>query len=63
MSFKASYNGWCSECHEPIYQGDQLEWGDESRVVHADCLPEVEAACPRCFQIPARNGECGCDPE
>jgi hypothetical protein len=74
MSFKAKYDGWCSECGEPIREGDELEWGDEGRVVHAECLPDAQSvknarlgldrpACPKCFQIPAANGQCGCDPE
>lgn len=73
MTFKAKYDGWCTECHEPIREGDRLEFSDDG-VVHEECLPEAEVAkyralgverpiCPRCFTIPAANGACGCDPE
>lgn len=68
MSFKAKYDGRCSECGETIEAGDQLEWDDADRAVHADCtrydIPEqAKPTCSKCWQVIATNGACGCDPE
>lgn len=68
MSFKAKYDGICSECKEPIYKDDELDWVDK-QVVHADCLQDAlkehvdRPTCPKCWQVLSVAGACGCDPE
>lgn len=68
MSFRAKYNGWCSECEAPIRAGDEIEYSDDNQVVHVACAAEGKTiegkprpVCPRCFQTTAVNGACGCD--
>ena len=67
MTFKAKYDGRCGECSEVIREGDLLEWED-GEVVHAGCHqyggnPAMPArpTCSKCWQVPAANGECGCE--
>lgn len=68
MSFRAKYDGFCHECRESIAEGDRLDWS-EGQVVHEDCLPDAvkdeapRPTCPKCWQVIASNGACGCDPE
>lgn len=64
--FEAQYDIYCLACEERIFTGDQVKWADGS-VIHAECMildenfQQVRPACPKCFQVPASNGECGCD--
>ncbi|HET7326978.1 MAG TPA: hypothetical protein VFJ14_06780 [Nocardioidaceae bacterium] len=60
--FEARYPGHCGVCDEPIRPGTLATYEDDE-IAHAIC-PEPVALpdpCPRCFQIPASNGRCGCD--
>ena len=68
MSFKAKYDGRCSECAQDIFKDDELDWFD-GQVVHADCLPDAakdkveRPTCSKCWQVLSVAGACGCDPE
>ncbi len=63
--FPARFNTGCLACEDRIQEGDDVKWAD-GNVVHADCriydqhMIEVPPICPRCFTVPAKNGEC-CD--
>lgn len=70
MTFIAKYDGTCAGCGEPISEGDRLEWADGpngGRAVHEDCTEDLALAkdttrptCPKCWQLVAVNGACGC---
>jgi hypothetical protein len=59
----AAFEGECVDCGEDIEPGQDIRYdSDEDGWAHAshwekDTKPSV---CPKCFQIPAANGECGC---
>lgn len=59
--FEARYSGRCGVCDGGIQPG-QMATFVEDEIAHAECpTPTILAdPCPRCFQIPAANGECGC---
>lgn len=65
-TWPAKYDGYCLACEEKIYEGDMVKWADGT-VIHADCsvyddrMVEVPPTCPRCHEVPAVNGTCGCD--
>lgn len=60
--FEARYSGRCGVCDEQIRPGDLATYV-EDEIAHATCPTPVVMAepCPRCFMVPAVNGECGCD--
>lgn len=60
--FEARYPGRCGVCDGQIRPGDQATYV-EDEVAHAACpTPTILAEpCPKCFMVPAANGECGCD--
>ena len=66
MAFIAKYDGRCTACKGDIYEGDSLDFADGS-VVHSDCLPDAmreevpRPTCPKCWQVIAANGACGCE--
>ena len=62
--FTARYNGRCPACGEVITAGENLTWRDDE-AVHHGCAdreePPPRPTCPKCWQVVAVNGECGCD--
>lgn len=77
-TFKAKYDGVCSECGDTIRKGDELEFVEDHQAVHAACTPEAQLAgnrvrgrehliqretCPKCWTVKAANGACACEPE
>lgn len=69
MTFQARYSGPCAaDCGHWIQPGDLIRGAGDSHTdgyVHAVCpaddLTVARTPCPRCFQVPAANGLCGCD--
>ena len=61
VTFEARFPGRCGVCDEAIRPGDMATYV-EDEIAHATCpQPTVLAdPCPRCFMVPASNGECGC---
>lgn len=33
----AKYDGYCEDCQEPIYAGEQVGWNPETRCVYCSC--------------------------
>ncbi|VXB83114.1 conserved hypothetical protein [Aeromicrobium sp. 9AM] len=64
MTLMARYSGECPECGERWSAGDLIRADEDKAWKHAVCpTPRPTAApCASCFQIPAANGACGCDP-
>lgn len=64
MTIQARHSSVCDRCEGQIHPGDLIRWEDESWA-HVACpdpsaLTVDRAPCPRCFTVPAVNGECGC---
>lgn len=61
-TFKARYPGRCGVCDERIRVDDLCTYV-EDEIAHAACPQPVAVTepCPRCFMVPAVNGECGCE--
>lgn len=59
-NFEARFPGRCGLCDEAIRVGDFATFV-EDEIAHANCpAPTVLAdPCPRCWMVPAANGECG----
>jgi hypothetical protein len=64
----ARYPGECPECGEDIEPGDMIESdssGDDWRHVECPSITPLEKAvantCPKCYQVRAANGTCGCE--
>lgn len=65
--FVARYRSTCDHCGDHIQPGDDCTWSDD-QPVHADCTDRTTpptvwetTPCSGCWQVPARNGICGCD--
>lgn len=66
----AAYPGECPCCGDPIEPGDPIEHDTDAGgwvlIEHDPPLDApgrvtAEAACPRCFTVPAASGACLCD--
>lgn len=72
MSWLAKYDGTCGKCDRRIKADEhEVYWLHDPPVGrplgHVRCpdpepqeLVAAREPCPRCFLIPAANGECGC---
>ena len=68
----ARFRSRCAACDNPIEPGTDARASGDGGWLHADCdAPEpadaraprpTAPACGLCFQVPAANGVCGCDP-
>lgn len=61
-AFEAKFPGRCGVCDGKIRPGDSCTYV-EDEIAHAWC-PEPAGPvepCPRCYFVPAVNGECGCE--
>lgn len=63
MSFKATWDGICGNCHLAVSRGEQADYeGDE--LIHAGCKGIFDfqgkpKTCPRCWMVLPASGICG----
>jgi hypothetical protein len=77
MAFEARYPGRCVSCEEMFAIGERIKYNASNQLAHEGCSDQISEpvmvrVMPRgrtlsdrcqkgCFQIPAANGQCGCD--
>lgn len=66
-TFTARYRGVCADCREQVEPGQEVTYGVDDKLVHADCdaveLPgeKPSTVCPDCWMAVSVSGACGCD--
>jgi len=67
-TFTARYPGTCGDCRTAIDPGEEVTYGLDDVLMHADCQPKAvnpdkvpTGGCLVCGLAYALNGTCGCD--